>query len=148
MPNGLSGRQNSQIRDYTCCPRNKVSPCALQQQQVPQQQQQPQQPQHQQQQPSAQQQLGFATIQQQQLQQPAYEPARPEQLDGGTEQLPGDASATLYVDGMPLDVTKREMAHIFRPFEGFNVSPFFTANSCAQGINLAKRSSVSDTGPP
>ena len=107
----------------------------MQQQQAPQQQQQPQQPQHQQQQPAPQQQLGFAAIQQQQLQQPAYEPARPEQLDGAAEQLPGDASATLYVDGMPLDVTKREMAHIFRPFEGFKASPFQTPSRCAQAPN-------------
>ena len=35
--------------------------------------------------------------------------------------LPVDAAETLYVDNMTMDVTKREMAHIFRPFEGFKV---------------------------
>jgi hypothetical protein len=33
--------------------------------------------------------------------------------------LPPDAVETLYVDNMSADVTKREMAHVFRPFEGF-----------------------------
>ncbi|KAJ7543895.1 hypothetical protein O6H91_09G057500 [Diphasiastrum complanatum] len=33
--------------------------------------------------------------------------------------LPPDASSTLYVDGLPLDCTRREAAHIFRPFIGF-----------------------------
>lgn len=33
--------------------------------------------------------------------------------------LPPDASATLYVEGVPADATRREMAHVFRPFEGF-----------------------------
>lgn len=33
--------------------------------------------------------------------------------------LPPDASSTLYVDGLPSDCTRREAAHIFRPFIGF-----------------------------
>ena len=33
--------------------------------------------------------------------------------------LPPDASATLYVECVPADATRREMAHVFRPFEGF-----------------------------
>lgn len=33
--------------------------------------------------------------------------------------LPSDASATLYVEGIPADCKRREAAHIFRPFIGF-----------------------------
>ncbi|XP_044475613.1 RNA-binding protein 2-like [Mangifera indica] len=33
--------------------------------------------------------------------------------------LPPDASNTLYVEGLPRDTTKREVAHIFRPFVGY-----------------------------
>jgi len=33
-------------------------------------------------------------------------------------QLPPDASSTLYVEGLPADATEREVAHIFRRFEG------------------------------
>ena len=33
-------------------------------------------------------------------------------------QLPRDASSTLYVEGLPSDATEREVAHIFRRFEG------------------------------
>eukprot|EP00262_Sarcandra_glabra_P009268 TRINITY_DN2337_c2_g1_i1.p1 TRINITY_DN2337_c2_g1~~TRINITY_DN2337_c2_g1_i1.p1 ORF type:complete len:252 (-),score=36.99 TRINITY_DN2337_c2_g1_i1:348-1103(-) len=33
--------------------------------------------------------------------------------------LPPDASNTLFVEGLPPDSTKREVAHIFRPFLGF-----------------------------
>nr|GME14162.1 RNA-binding protein 2-like [Ipomoea batatas] len=33
--------------------------------------------------------------------------------------LPPDASSTLYVEGLPPDSTKREVAHIFRPFVGY-----------------------------
>lgn len=33
--------------------------------------------------------------------------------------LPPDASATLFVEGLPSDCTRREAAHIFRPFIGF-----------------------------
>ena len=37
------------------------------------------------------------------------------------ETLPVEAAETLYVDNMTMDVTRREMAHVFRPFEGFKV---------------------------
>ncbi|XP_058188963.1 RNA-binding protein 2-like [Rhododendron vialii] len=33
--------------------------------------------------------------------------------------LPPDASNTLYVEGLPSDITRREVAHIFRPFVGY-----------------------------
>ena len=36
-------------------------------------------------------------------------------------ELPPDASTTLYLERLPQDVTKRELAHIFRPFEGYAV---------------------------
>ncbi|BBM99175.1 hypothetical protein MPTK1_1g19350 [Marchantia polymorpha subsp. ruderalis] len=43
----------------------------------------------------------------------------PEVLHGGLDMLPPDASSTLFVDGLPLDCSRREAAHIFRPFIGF-----------------------------
>lgn len=36
-----------------------------------------------------------------------------------TAPLPPDASSTLYVEGLPPDSTRREVAHIFRPFVGY-----------------------------
>ncbi|CAN0462969.1 unnamed protein product, partial [Hapterophycus canaliculatus] len=33
--------------------------------------------------------------------------------------LPNDAHHTLYVEGIPGDVSERELAHIFRPFPGY-----------------------------
>ncbi|CAI9115693.1 OLC1v1016670C1 [Oldenlandia corymbosa var. corymbosa] len=33
--------------------------------------------------------------------------------------LPPDASSTLYIEGLPSDSSKREVAHIFRPFVGY-----------------------------
>ena len=36
--------------------------------------------------------------------------------------LPRDATATLYVEGIPDDASEREMAHLFRPFDGFEVA--------------------------
>mmetsp|Transcript_3958 Transcript_3958/g.6035 ORF Transcript_3958/g.6035 Transcript_3958/m.6035 type:complete len:254 (+) Transcript_3958:83-844(+) len=33
--------------------------------------------------------------------------------------LPSYASCTLYIEGIPLDATEREIAHIYRPFPGF-----------------------------
>ncbi|XVE60153.1 hypothetical protein DITRI_Ditri05aG0104800 [Diplodiscus trichospermus] len=36
-----------------------------------------------------------------------------------TVPLPPDASNTLYVEGFPPDCTRREVAHIFRPFVGY-----------------------------
>lgn len=38
-----------------------------------------------------------------------------------TVDLPQDAASTLYVDGLPEEMTKRELAHIFRGFEGYQV---------------------------
>ncbi|XP_057861022.2 RNA-binding protein 2 isoform X2 [Cryptomeria japonica] len=40
-------------------------------------------------------------------------PRRPDDL------LPPDASNTLFVEGLPTDCTRREAAHVFRPFIGF-----------------------------
>ena len=40
---------------------------------------------------------------------------------GQEEDFPPDANRTLYVDCLPQDLQKREIAHIFRPFEGFQV---------------------------
>ncbi|KAH9605975.1 hypothetical protein KSS87_008433 [Heliosperma pusillum] len=36
-----------------------------------------------------------------------------------TARLPFDASNTLYVEGLPSNIFKREVAHIFRPFVGY-----------------------------
>ncbi|WCJ43387.1 RNA-binding protein 2 [Euphorbia peplus] len=36
-----------------------------------------------------------------------------------TMPLPHDASSTLYVEGLPSDCRRREVAHIFRPFVGY-----------------------------
>ncbi|CAI9291530.1 unnamed protein product [Lactuca saligna] len=33
--------------------------------------------------------------------------------------LPADASSTLYIEGLPPNCTRREVAHIFRPFVGY-----------------------------
>ncbi|XP_024378594.1 uncharacterized protein [Physcomitrium patens] len=43
----------------------------------------------------------------------------PDVLRGGLDVLPPDASSTLFVDGLPEDCSRREAAHIFRPFIGF-----------------------------
>eukprot|EP00244_Chara_vulgaris_P011125 TRINITY_DN537_c0_g1_i1.p1 TRINITY_DN537_c0_g1~~TRINITY_DN537_c0_g1_i1.p1 ORF type:complete len:277 (+),score=52.60 TRINITY_DN537_c0_g1_i1:148-978(+) len=48
--------------------------------------------------------------------------------------LPENASATLYVEGVPADCSKREAAHIFRPFIGF------------QGLRLVHRESKRESG--
>lgn len=37
----------------------------------------------------------------------------------GYRSLPADAAPTLFVEGIPIDCTRREVAHIFRPFRGF-----------------------------
>lgn len=36
--------------------------------------------------------------------------------------LPPDAAPTLYVDGIPADITRREFAHVFRPYDGYKGS--------------------------
>lgn len=33
--------------------------------------------------------------------------------------IPESATNTIYVEGIPLNATEREVAHIFRPFTGF-----------------------------
>jgi len=33
--------------------------------------------------------------------------------------VPKNASSTLVVNGLPVDCTEREVAHIFRPFQGY-----------------------------
>eukprot|EP00850_Spirogloea_muscicola_P023873 SM000398S15215 [mRNA] locus=s398:19300:20975:- [translate_table: standard] len=43
----------------------------------------------------------------------AYEPERP------AVSLPHDAAPTLFIDGLPPDCSRREAAHIFRPFIGY-----------------------------
>ncbi|KAI9156252.1 hypothetical protein LWI28_002997 [Acer negundo] len=42
-------------------------------------------------------------------------------LGGGRAEvpLPPDATSTLFVEGLPSDCTRREVAHIFRPFVGY-----------------------------
>lgn len=43
----------------------------------------------------------------------------PDLVRAGLDVLPPDASSTLFVDGLPQDCSRREAAHIFRPFIGF-----------------------------
>ncbi|KAG0486938.1 hypothetical protein HPP92_009033 [Vanilla planifolia] len=50
--------------------------------------------------------------------------------------LPTDASSTLYVEGLPRDATEREVAHIFRPFLGF------------EEVRLVKKEPKYDSGSP
>ncbi|KAH8973098.1 hypothetical protein BDL97_01G027200 [Sphagnum fallax] len=45
--------------------------------------------------------------------------AEADALRGNVDVLPPDASSTLFVDGLPQDCSRREAAHIFRPFIGF-----------------------------
>eukprot|EP00244_Chara_vulgaris_P013147 TRINITY_DN731_c0_g1_i5.p1 TRINITY_DN731_c0_g1~~TRINITY_DN731_c0_g1_i5.p1 ORF type:complete len:294 (-),score=59.57 TRINITY_DN731_c0_g1_i5:693-1574(-) len=52
----------------------------------------------------------------------------------GVEPLPDNACSTLYVDGIPIDCSKREAAHIFRPFIGF------------QGLRLVHKESKKQGG--
>ena len=33
--------------------------------------------------------------------------------------VPSDATSCVFIDGLPADISKRELAHIFRPFQGF-----------------------------
>ncbi|KAK2457963.1 RNA-binding protein [Trifolium repens] len=47
--------------------------------------------------------------------------------------LPADASSTLYVEGLPSDCTKREVAHIFRPFVGYREVRLVTKESKHRG---------------
>lgn len=43
--------------------------------------------------------------------------------------FPQDATPTLYLDGVPFGIPKREIAHIFRPFEGFKYVRYVTRDS-------------------
>jgi hypothetical protein len=85
---------------------------------APLQQQQPVRP------PPQQQQQHF-----QQHQQPQQQPTQQPQAQGprGARQaggpLPADAASTLFLDNVPLNATKRELSHIFRPYPGFKASP-------------------------
>lgn len=47
--------------------------------------------------------------------------------------LPPDATNTLYVEGLPPDSTKREVAHIFRPFLGYEEVRLVTKESKRRG---------------
>jgi RNA recognition motif-containing protein len=38
---------------------------------------------------------------------------------GGLIPLHSNPTSTIYVEGLPADTTEREVAHIFRPFQGF-----------------------------
>lgn len=59
----------------------------------------------------------------------------PEILPGADGIAPNE---TLYVQNLPQDVTKRELAHIFRPFLGFTVSFVSAGCRCCSG-HLARR---------
>jgi hypothetical protein len=48
--------------------------------------------------------------------------ARPGIANVDLNSLPAEARDTIYIDVLPPDITRRELAHIFRPFEGFQVS--------------------------
>ncbi|XP_035541773.1 RNA-binding protein 2-like isoform X1 [Juglans regia] len=50
-----------------------------------------------------------------------------------TQPLPPDASSTLYVEGLPPDSKKREVAHIFRPFVGYKEVRLVTKESKHRG---------------
>ena len=55
----------------------------------------------------------------------------PPEKDMSLEDLPPEACKTLYLTNLPPDITKREVSHILRPFEGFQVC------SPAAPINIA-----------
>ncbi|KAM1348250.1 hypothetical protein EV1_002432 [Malus domestica] len=50
-----------------------------------------------------------------------------------TVPLPLDASSTLYVEGLPPDSTRREVAHIFRPFVGYKAVRLVSKESKHRG---------------
>ncbi|EXC19914.1 RNA-binding protein with multiple splicing [Morus notabilis] len=47
--------------------------------------------------------------------------------------LPPDASSTLYVEGLPPDCSRREVAHIFRPFVGYKEARLVSKESRHRG---------------
>ncbi|CAN1235070.1 RNA-binding protein 2 [Linum perenne] len=60
-----------------------------------------------------------------------------------TVPLPPDASNTLYVEGLPHDCTRREVAHIFRPFVGYKDLRLVSKESKHVSISNYKLSSPS-----
>lgn len=46
----------------------------------------------------------------------------------------GEPCERLYVEGLPGDISRREVAHIFRPFGGFQVCAASERNFAAQLI--------------
>ncbi|CAK9151570.1 unnamed protein product [Ilex paraguariensis] len=60
---------------------------------------------------------------------------RPMGLGGGRPELPlpPDASSTLFVEGLPANCTRREVAHIFRPFVGYKEVRLVTKESRHSG---------------
>ncbi|GIL43985.1 hypothetical protein Vafri_1575 [Volvox africanus] len=89
--------------------------------QLPQQKSQPQQ--KQQSQPLRQQKQVQSQQKVPQQQQPASQQKQQKSsaASGSSvpQQLPGDATSSLYLDNLPPDVTHRELTHIFRPYAGF-----------------------------
>jgi RNA recognition motif-containing protein len=53
----------------------------------------------------------------------------PAQWNHYGQNMPPDASSTLFVEGLPPDATEREVSHIFRPFPGFQSLRIITKNS-------------------
>jgi len=47
--------------------------------------------------------------------------------------LPPNASSTLYVEGLPLDASEREVSHIFRPFSGYQSLRIIVKNYSKEG---------------
>lgn len=59
---------------------------------------------------------------------------RPAAVGGRPEiPLPPDASSTLFVEGLPANCTRREVAHIFRPFVGYKEVRLVTKESRHSG---------------
>jgi hypothetical protein len=70
---------------------------------------------------------------------PQSQPYRAQQEGGAVQAPPGPiappahAHETLYVDDVPLDMSRRELSHIFRPFGGYKV-PLCPALLCQGGL--------------
>jgi RNA recognition motif-containing protein len=54
--------------------------------------------------------------------------------------IPSDAVEVILVEGLPLDCTEREVAHIFRPFPGFKNVKLSKNNS--EGVSKSSNSSI------
>jgi len=59
----------------------------------------------------------------------SYYQSYPYQNPNSYAPLPPDAVRTLFVDGLPLDATEREVSHIFRPWAGFQHVRILTKES-------------------